>query len=86
MIVNISDSQTLAAMTVFLSSWYAWTSLDWLVCLILTIHLIPADNAYACDPRIAKFKEEEKARKQAQKQAKRDAARQRLEEEERVGV
>ena len=42
------------------------------------------DNAYACDPRIAKFKEEEKARKLAQKKAKQDAARQRAEEEERV--
>jgi len=41
------------------------------------------DNAYACDPRIARFVQEEKAKKQAQKQAKRDAARQVKEEEER---
>lgn len=41
------------------------------------------DNAYACDPRIARFVQEEKAKKQAQKQAKRDAARQKVEEEER---
>ena len=43
-----------------------------------------ADNAYACDPRISKFKEEEKAKKLAVKQAKKDAARARAEEEERV--
>ncbi|XP_041347493.1 dnaJ homolog subfamily C member 2-like [Gigantopelta aegis] len=42
------------------------------------------DNAYACDPRIQRFKDEEKAKKLAQKQAKQDAARQRAEEEERV--
>ncbi|XP_054715484.1 dnaJ homolog subfamily C member 2-like [Uloborus diversus] len=41
------------------------------------------DNAYACDPRIMKFKEDEKQRKLAQKQAKLDAARQKLEEEEK---
>lgn len=34
--------------------------------------------------RIAKFKEEEKAKKQAIKQAKKDAARARAEEEEKV--
>lgn len=43
-----------------------------------------ADNAYACDPRIMKFKEEEKQRKLAQKKAKLDAVRQKQEEEERV--
>lgn len=41
------------------------------------------DNAYACDPRIMKFKEEEKQRKLAQKKAKLDAVRQKQEEEER---
>jgi len=41
------------------------------------------DNAYACDPRIMKFKEEERQRKLAQKKAKLDAARQKQEEEER---
>ena len=47
---------------------------------------LSADNAYTCDPRIAKFKEEEKARKLAQKKAKQDAARQRAAEEERVSL
>ena len=51
--------------------------------VILGIFL--ADNAYACDPRIFRFKEEEKERKAAQKRAKQDAARQRQEEEDKVG-
>ncbi|XP_064105361.1 dnaJ homolog subfamily C member 2-like [Macrobrachium nipponense] len=42
------------------------------------------DNAYACDPRIAKFKEEERERRLAQKKAKADAQRQKQEEEERI--
>ncbi|KAK7102753.1 dnaJ homolog subfamily C member 2-like [Littorina saxatilis] len=42
------------------------------------------DNAYANDPRIQKFKEEEKEKKLAQKRARQDAVRQRVEEEERV--
>ncbi|XP_060064628.1 dnaJ homolog subfamily C member 2-like [Ylistrum balloti] len=41
------------------------------------------DNAYACDPRIQKFRDEEKEKKLAQKRAKQEAARQRAEEEER---
>ncbi|GFS13489.1 DnaJ homolog subfamily C member 2-like [Elysia marginata] len=41
------------------------------------------DNAYACDPRILKFREEEKERKNAVKRARQEAARQRIEEEER---
>lgn len=44
------------------------------------------DNAYACDPRIQRFKDEEKEKKLAQKRAKQEAARQRAEEEERVGI
>lgn len=42
------------------------------------------DNAYACDPRIQKFKEEEKQRKIAQKRAKQEAARLKAEEDERI--
>ncbi|KAK8753069.1 hypothetical protein OTU49_002349 [Cherax quadricarinatus] len=42
------------------------------------------DNTYACDPRITKFKEEEKERRLAQKKAKADAIRQKMEEEERI--
>ncbi|XP_076448534.1 dnaJ homolog subfamily C member 2-like [Babylonia areolata] len=42
------------------------------------------DNAYACDPRIQKFKDEEKEKKLAAKRAKQEAARQRAEEEERA--
>ncbi|RUS72161.1 hypothetical protein EGW08_020077 [Elysia chlorotica] len=41
------------------------------------------DNAYACDPRIIKFREEEKERKNAVKRARQEAARQKIEEEER---
>ena len=32
------------------------------------------DNAYSCDPRVKRFKEEEKAEKEAKKQAKVEAA------------
>ncbi|KAL8575510.1 hypothetical protein ACOMHN_013061 [Nucella lapillus] len=42
------------------------------------------DNAYACDPRIQKFKDDEKEKKLAVKRAKQEAVRQRAEEEERV--
>uniref|UniRef100_A0A2C9LJJ1 Uncharacterized protein n=1 Tax=Biomphalaria glabrata TaxID=6526 RepID=A0A2C9LJJ1_BIOGL len=41
------------------------------------------DNAYTCDPRILKFKEEEKERKNAVKRAKQEAARLRQEEEDK---
>ncbi|KAL3853214.1 hypothetical protein ACJMK2_016771 [Sinanodonta woodiana] len=41
------------------------------------------DNAYACDPRIRRFKEEEKEKKLAQKRAKEEAMRQKAEEEEK---
>ncbi|GIX91964.1 dnaJ homolog subfamily C member 2 [Caerostris extrusa] len=41
------------------------------------------DNAYACDPRIIKFKEEEKKRKLAQKKARVEAARKKIEEDQR---
>lgn len=42
------------------------------------------DNAYACDPRVQRLKEEEKERKLAQKRAKQEAARAKAEEEEKV--
>ena len=42
------------------------------------------DNAYQCDPRIAKFKEEEKQRKLDQKLAKQESIRQKQLEEERA--
>ncbi|KAM9312896.1 dnaJ homolog subfamily C member 2 [Gastrophryne carolinensis] len=41
------------------------------------------DNAYSSDPRIKKFKEEEKARKEAEKKAKADAKRREQEEKEK---
>ena len=44
------------------------------------------DNAYTCDPRIKKFKEDEKERKLAEKKAKEDAARATAEEKERVSI
>ena len=43
-----------------------------------------SDNAYLCDPRIARFKSDEKEKKLAEKKAKQDAIRQKVEEEERV--
>lgn len=42
------------------------------------------DNAYACDPRIQKFKEEDKQKKLAYKKARQEAAKAKAEEEERV--
>ena len=46
--------------------------------------VVCVDNAYACDPRIAQFKLDEKERKQAGKRAKQEAIKQKAEEEERV--
>ena len=42
------------------------------------------DNCYACDPRLKKFREEEKERKVAEKKAKEEAARLAAEEQEKV--
>ncbi|XP_064488110.1 dnaJ homolog subfamily C member 2-like [Ornithodoros turicata] len=42
------------------------------------------DTAYACDPRVQRFKEEDKEKKLAQKRAKQEAARLKAEEEERA--
>lgn len=54
-------------------------------CNISVLLLSPhSDNAYACDPRIKKFKDEEKERKLAEKKAKKEAARLAAEEKERV--
>ena len=44
------------------------------------------DNAYACDPRIKKFKDDEKERKLAEKKAKEEAVRAAAEEKERVST
>lgn len=44
-----------------------------------------ADNCYACDRRIKKFKDEEKGKKLAEKKAKEDAMRLAAEELEKVG-
>ena len=44
------------------------------------------DLAYNADPRIQKFKDDERERKEAMKKAKQEAARQRVEEEERVRI
>eukprot|EP00064_Thunnus_orientalis_P005056 superscaffoldBa00000481_g5069 len=41
------------------------------------------DTAYSCDPRIKKFKEEEKARKESEKKAKAEAKKREQEEKER---
>ncbi len=50
----------------------------------MTFDLCYVDNAYACDPRIQRFKDEEKEKKLAVKRAKQEAARMKVEEEERV--
>ena len=51
------------------------------------IPLWPADNAYACDPRVRRYKEKEKEEKLAQKRAKEEAARQEaLRREEVIGI
>ncbi|KAI1888512.1 hypothetical protein AGOR_G00185930 [Albula goreensis] len=42
------------------------------------------DTAYSCDPRIKKFKEDEKARKESEKKAKAEAKRREQEEKERA--
>ena len=52
----------------------------------LTRVCVCADNAYACDPRVRKFKLEEKQQKAAQRQAREEAVRRREEEKERVGA
>lgn len=44
------------------------------------------DTAYSCDPRIKKFKEEEKAKKEAEKKAKVEAKRKEQEAKERVSL
>ncbi|CAB4045121.1 dnaJ homolog subfamily C member 2-like, partial [Paramuricea clavata] len=41
------------------------------------------DNCYACDPRLKKFREEEKERKVAERKAKEEAARLAAEEQEK---
>lgn len=48
--------------------------------------LLLTDNAYACDPRVIRYREEEKEKKEAQKRAKKEAARQKALEEERVSL
>ena len=42
------------------------------------------DNTYACDPRIKRFKDEEKERKLAEKKAKEDAVKTAAEEKMKV--
>lgn len=51
-----------------------------------TLFSSTADTAYSCDPRIKKFKEEEKARKESEKKAKADAKKREQEERERVSL
>ena len=55
-------------------------------CAIFNACVFPfvADNTYACDFRIKKFKDEEKEKKLAEKRAKEEAARAAAEEKERV--
>ena len=46
--------------------------------------MFPADNAYNCDMRVKKFKEEEKLLKESLKKAKEEASRRQEEERELV--
>ena len=47
---------------------------------------VTADTAYSCDPRIKRFKEEEKSRKDAEKKAKADAKKKEQEDKDRVST
>ena len=51
---------------------------------IFDYFFLSADNAYACDPRIKKFRDDEKERKIQEKKAKQEAARAAVLERERV--
>ena len=53
---------------------------------VLTKSCFSPDTAYSCDPRIKKFKEEEKARKESEKKAKVEAKKREQDEKDRVGV
>lgn len=59
---------------------------QWLKWLLLIVCRFSADTAYSCDPRIKKFKEEEKARKESEKKAKAEAKKREQEEKERVSL
>ena len=54
------------------------------LCLPLLSLVVIPDNAYACDPRIRKFKEEAKKKKDDQKAAKAAAAKAAADEKLRV--
>lgn len=43
-----------------------------------------SDNCYACDPRLKRFREEEKERKVSERRAKEEAVRLAAEEQEKV--
>lgn len=53
---------------------------------LINVCCLSTDTAYSCDPRIKKFKEEEKARKESEKKAKAEAKKREQEEKERVCV
>lgn len=44
------------------------------------------DSAYNCDPRVKRFKEEEKAEKEAKKQAKAEAAKKEASQKKEVSL
>ena len=54
---------------------------------VILLNISPfLDNCYACDPRLKKFREEEKERKVAERKAKEEAARLAAEEQEKVSL
>lgn len=63
----------------------AWASLqEWLCNSFFLSFDLSIDNAHACDPRIKKFREEEKKRKADEKKAKQEAIKALALEKERV--
>ena len=46
--------------------------------------IVFTDNAYSCDPRVKKFKEIEREKKEAQKRAKEEAAKEEARKKEEV--
>lgn len=59
---------------------------SWFNAMIKCVRDDVVDTAYNCDPRIKKFKEEEKARKESEKKAKVEAKKREQEEKDRVWI
>ena len=53
-------------------------------CRVYCVCVMPADNAYACDPRVRRYKEAEKAEKLAKRRARDEATRQEILDKEKA--